>query len=139
VEKENWNVSWLNNFRQNVQDKGIFDAPDATVTLMARCYTPVQLEAWVRNFGLAVLPAGVEVGFYLAGGGLNDTLLGTAQTKSPLFPGQAEMLTYTVEPGQGGAYDAYKAKILVDPQNPKFRECRDTNNETPATTPSCLE
>src|SRR4029079_4470445 len=41
AEKANWKLPWLNNFRQNVQDKGLFDAPDATVALSVDCVSPV--------------------------------------------------------------------------------------------------
>ena len=81
-EKKNWTLPWLNNFRQNVQDKGIFDAPDATVSLAAKCTTPVQLEASLRNAGLASLPAGVEVGFYV---GTPGTLLGKVKSTRVLI------------------------------------------------------
>ena len=36
---ENWTLPWLNDFRQNVQDVGIFNAPDAVVALAVDCTT----------------------------------------------------------------------------------------------------
>jgi hypothetical protein len=136
-EKANWTVPWLNNFRQNVQDKGLFDAPDATVTLRVKCTSPLLLEAMVRNLGQAILPAGVEVGFYLRKGTV-DTLLGTATTDAPLFPGQVKVLSYTAKPADAlGNQDVFVAKVLIDAQNLQFHECRDDNNTSPEATPSC--
>jgi len=138
VEQKNWLLGWLNNYRQNVQEKGIFDAADATVSIKPDCTTPVVLHAYVRNYGFAILPAKVEVGFYVKQGGSTDVLLGKAQTKNPLFPGQVSELTFTVPQAQGGVKDYYLAKILVDPQSPTFHECRESNNESQAKTPNCL-
>jgi hypothetical protein len=136
-EKKNWQVGWLNNFRQNVQDKGIFDAPDATLSIKVDCLTPVVLHVYLRNYGFALLPAGVKVGFYVYKG-TAETLLGTATTSSPLFPGQVSELTYIVKPTEGGVDDLYLARVLIDPQNPTFHECRTDNNETPVTKANCL-
>jgi len=137
-EQTNWTVSWLNNFRQNVQEKGLFDAPDATLTLKVDCSSPVVLHAYLRNLGLAILPAGVEVGFYVKQGGSTDVLLGKVSSTTALFPGQVSELTFSVPAAQGGVKDYYFARILIDPQNPTFHECRDTNNETSPMTANCL-
>lgn len=126
-EKSNWTLPWLNNFRQNVQDQGIFNAPDGVLTLSVDCVDPYVLRAALRNIGLAILPAGVEVGFYHRDGG--DTLLGTATTVSPLFPGQAMELTYaTNAQSKFGKTDVFVAKIQLDSNNPLFHECREDNN-----------
>ena len=134
-EKKNWTVPWLNNFRQNVQDKGLFDAPDATVSLTVDCSSPVVAHASVRNVGLASLPAGVDVGIYVRVGNV-DTLVGTTKTTHPLFPGQTEALVVTLDPNAGLA-SIFVAKILVDPQNPTFHQCRDDNDESAAVTTHC--
>ncbi len=136
-ERESWLVSWLNSFRQNVQDSGLFDAPDAVVVLVADCLDPVLLHAYVRNLGAAILPAGVQVGLYLHRGG-QDTLLATVQTDTPLFPGQTQELTYTTTASDGvSTSDSFLARILTDPQNPTFHECREDNNEAGPTAPDC--
>ncbi len=138
-EKKNWQVGWLNNFRQNVQDKGIFDAADATLTLRVDCTDPMVLHAWVRNYGLALLPAGVEVGFFVLRDG-KELLLGTATTAVALFPGQVSELTYTAQPSDNlTVQDNFFARILVDLANPTFHECRDTNNETPPRQAVCIQ
>jgi hypothetical protein len=125
-EKKNWTVPWLNNFRQNVQDKGVFDAPDATVSLAVRCSTPTVLDASLRNAGLATLPAGVEVGLYDVTTG--NKLLGKVKSSGLLFPGQTEVLSFTVPDGAGTKNDTYRAKIEIDPAKPLFRQCRADND-----------
>jgi len=137
VERQNWKVGWLNNFRQNVQEKGLFDAPDATVSVVVECISPVVLHAYVRNQGFALLPAGVEVGFFVRRSS-GDVLLGKAVTAGALFPGQVTDVTYTVAPADGGTLDLYLAKLLVDPTNPTFHECRETNNESEPQKAKCV-
>ena len=135
-EKQNWSVSWLNNFRQNVQDKGIFDAPDATLDLAVDCSTPVVLHAYLRNYGFALLPAGVKVGFFVRTGA-SDVKLAEVTTSTPLFPGQIQELTYTLKSGEGTVKESYLAKVLIDPTNPTFHECRGDNNEAGPTKANC--
>jgi hypothetical protein len=137
-EKRNWTLPWLNNFRQNVQDKGLFDAPDATVTLAVECKTPPVLHAWVRNMGLALLPAGVEVGFYVKQGA-GEKLLGKGKTSLALLAGQAEDVAYKALPGDGvSTKDAFVARLLIDPKSAPFRECRANNNDSDVTKGNCL-
>jgi hypothetical protein len=130
VEQKNWNVPWLNNFRQNVQDKGLFNAPDATVTLAVACASPAVLTASVRNIGLASLPAGINVGIY-KGSVAMENLLGMVTTTHPLLPGQTEALPFTVPAASGTDMDTYVAQIIIDASNPTFHEC-DANNDTSA-------
>jgi hypothetical protein len=134
-EQKNWRLPWLNNFRQNVQDRGIFDAPDATVALEVRCSSPAQLEASLRNGGLATLPSGVEIAF------VNETrgnaIVGRARSTRPLFPGQTEVISFVVPEASGGRDDVYKARIVVDPTKPTFPQCRTDNDESPSTRSSC--
>ncbi len=136
TEKRNWSLPWLNNFRQNVQDKGIFDAPDATVTLSVDCFDPVPAKVSVRNMGFASLPAGVQVGVYKTG--TPDTLVGQTQTTHPLFPGQTEVLALTLDPA-GSKEDTFVARILLDVANPTFHECKEDNNESSPEKPSCVQ
>ena len=136
-QQKNWKLSWLNNFRQNVQDKGLFDAPDATVALEADCITPVPLTVSVRNIGLAGLPAGVEVGVYIGQNG--DTEVAKVSTSTPLLPGQTEVIKVDADAQLAGPNDTFIARILIDPQNPKFHECRDDNNESKPITPDCVQ
>jgi hypothetical protein len=132
-EKENWSLPWLNNFRQNVQDKGLFDAPDATVSLSVPCSNPLVATVSVRNLGLASLPAGVNVGVYVKGS--PDVLAGQATTTNALFPGQTAVLEVPVT---ASTQSTFYAKILVDPMNVTFHECREDNDQSADVVPSCV-
>lgn len=138
VEKKNWTLPWLNNFRQNVQDKGIFDAPDGVLSIAVDCTSPVVVHVSVRNIGLASLPSPVDVGIYkqTAGG---DVLVAQTATTHALLPGQTELLSATVDPADGTQTDTYLAKIVIDPQNPTFHECREDNNESQPVKANCVQ
>jgi hypothetical protein len=127
-EHRNWQLPWLNNFRQNVQQAGLFSAPDATVTLSVSCSEPPVLTATVRNLGEAILPAGVTVGFFLRGTS-GDTMLGMGTTTTALFPGAVQQVTYATPAGTD-PNSAFIARILIDPMHPGFHECRTDNNES---------
>ena len=133
----NWTVGFLNNFRQNIQGEGIFDAPDATVTLEVQCTTPVRLRASVRNLGAAVLTDGVEVGFYVDEAGA-ERELGRMSTTSPLFPGQVEVLELDAPADVTAMDNTFRARILIDPAMPTFQQCRDDNDTSPDVIPRCL-
>ncbi len=134
-QKKNWTVPWLNNFRQNVQDQGLFDAPDATVSLTVDCIEPPVLHAKVQNVGLAGLPSGVVVEFFRLDMG-SEVLLGSASTTIPLLPGQSQVVTFQPLSGTASTLDEFRARI----QNaaPKaFNECREDNNASNEVETSC--
>ncbi len=134
---DNWSVGFLNNFRQNIQGEGIFDAPDATVTLSIVCTTPARLRASVRNLGAAVLASGVEVGFYVIEAGV-EREIGRGATTSALFPGQVQVVEVDAPADVMASGNTFRARILVDPAMPTFQECRDDNNTSADVTPRCL-
>ena len=138
-EQPNWQLPWLNNFRQNVQDKGIFDAPDATVVLVVGCGEAVELHAMVRNMGLALLPAGVLVSFWFEHNGV-VTKLAAKATTTALYPGQTTQVSYVTTKADGVAEsDAFQARIEVDKAKPLFHECIDSNNTSPWTAAPCFK
>ena len=138
VEQTNWTVPWLNNFRQNVQDKGLFNAPDATVSLTVACSAPAALTASVRNIGLSSLPGGVNVGIYKGTVSVANQI-GTVTTTHALLPGQTEPLAFTVPAAMGTDKDTYVAQILIDPTNPTFHECNANNDTSDPATAQCSE
>ncbi len=137
VETRNWTLPWLNNFRQNVQDKGLFNAPDAVVSLHMDC-TPLFGHAFVRNIGLAVLPAGVTVGLFVHTAAA-DTQVGSGTTTQALFPGQTQEVDITPDPMTASKTDTFVAKIIVDPNMPLFHECNPNNDDSDPTTPQCVQ
>jgi VCBS repeat protein len=132
----NWSLPWLNNFRQNVQEEGLFDAPDVTLKLDALCTTPVEMEIQVRNMGLAGLPSGIEIGIFEIGN--PDALLDSVFTTKALLPGQTEIIAYTA-PAIATTADTFEARVIIDPMNPTFHECKDDNNTSGHVTPMCVQ
>ena len=136
-QKKNWQISWLNNFRQNVQDTGLYNAPDPTVLLSAECVEPVPMEVQVRNIGLSGLPANVQVDIYRLSN--PDVLLGTVYTTKPLLAGQTEVIPFVAPDGQASTTDTFQARIVIDPNNLTFNECKDDNNESDPVSPECVQ
>ena len=123
-EQPNWLLPWLNNFRQNVQESGVFDAPNATVDLNVQCANPMLIYVSVRNIGLAPLPAGIEVEVRRTD---DDSVVGTIITDKDLFPGQIASFELNTTLELDTELE-FVAEIIVDPQNPTFVECRDDDN-----------
>jgi hypothetical protein len=99
TESDNWTTAGLNNYRQNVQGDGVFNAPDLALDLsvgLASCgMGMLELRARVSNQGALGVPMGALVSFY-EGADATGTLLGTAMTSIPLLPGQSETVTIMV-------------------------------------------
>lgn len=145
-ETANWTVPGLNNFRQNVQPDGLFDAPDAVLadlTASTRA-CPVSLELSVRvvNRGAAGMPSGIPVTFYRREGA-TQTLLGRASTSRALLPGESELVVlappFALPAGMEAATFTFFA-VVNDPADmplPTFNECRPANNEAMAIDVAC--
>lgn len=99
-EKPNWVQAALNNFRQNVQGKGAFYAPDFAPeepsANLAQCPGSLTVSARVYNRGSLAVPAGVPVTFYAGRPFQGGTRLGTVRTSSRLAPGASEVVSLTV-------------------------------------------
>jgi hypothetical protein len=134
-ETENWTVPWLNNFRQNVQGSGLFNAPDPTPSLSVDCAMPVVAHVTVRNVGQSGLPSGVKVGVFEKHAPM-DVEVGTTATTIPLLPSQAQVLAVTLN-ASATESGTYYAQILIDPAHPTFHECRSDNNTSANVTPVC--
>jgi hypothetical protein len=134
-ETKNWTVSYLNDFRQNVQDKGIFNAPDPVVALAVDCTNPVVAHVEVRNIGAAGLPTGIDVGVFVTPG---DVQVGKVTTTYGLLPGQTQALDVTLM-APATMQSTFYAKILVDPMNPKFHSCHTNDEQSGNVTPKCTQ
>lgn len=76
-EKANWLVKGLNNYRQNVQTEGMFNAPNLVAVRLLHSLDNcaagnILLHAEVANTGALGVPAGVVVNFYMRTPGLNS-------------------------------------------------------------------
>ncbi len=136
VEDNNWSVPGLNNYRQNVQGDGVFNAPDLAVELsigLDPCENnQLALRARVTNLGALGVRPGVGVTFH-QGTSAAGAVLGTATTTVPLLPGQAQTLSITVaDPPTPTAYF-----VTVDSPPGTVAECDETNNDDGATDVQC--
>ncbi|MBX3270485.1 MAG: VCBS repeat-containing protein [Sandaracinaceae bacterium] len=145
-EVRNWTRPRLNNFRQNVQPEGIFDAPDAVLAelsaALTSCPTSIGLSVRVVNRGAAGMPAGIPVTFYLVDGATR-TRLGAGRTSRALLPGESELIVlappFAVPAGMERATFRFVA-VVNDPDDAPvetFRECRSENNTADALEVAC--
>ncbi len=134
-EEPNWSEEGLNNFRQNVQPDGLFDAPDLVLVDLnvstRLCAGVLELSVRVVNEGRASAPANVPVTFYerLDTG---DTLLGRAFTTRGLLPGESELMTFEFEVPSDRLGPYFFTAALNDPDDMPLvglNECRPDNND----------
>ncbi len=130
TEATNWTTAGLDNYRQNKQPGGEFDATDAVVDVAPRCGTDYGLVATVRNLGQAVLPPGVGVTFY-AGTPPSGTQLGTGATTAALYPAQSEAVFLPL-----ASVPTTTVYATVDVP-PPTHECRTDNNTSAAVSAAC--
>ena len=128
VETDNWTRGDLNNYRQNVQGAGVFNAPNLQVelTVVGVCAErAVRLSARVRNVGSRGVPAGVTVSFFQTAPG-PEAEVGTATTTTALLPGASERVTVTVADIEADTDLSYEAR--VDGSSIGVVECVSTDN-----------
>jgi hypothetical protein len=140
VESDNWTVAGLNNYRQNVQGEGVFNAPDLTVQLaigLGNCPDGLELIATVRNEGAAGVPAGIAVDFY-AGVDATGMLLGSDVTAKALLPGGSTKVTLIVAaPPEGQTQDYFVEVDLASQGDGAVLECNEDNNGGQTTMAAC--
>ncbi len=139
-ELPNWKQPRLNNFRQNVQPEGEFNAPDLIVSVFPDCSGTYGLVARVRNIGTASVEAGVVVGFYENDPTAGGTLLGQGKTTKVLYPAEAEDVVLPLPNPPSGVTDgSSKLYAVVDDGNPPhaWHECRTDNNTSNAASGAC--
>jgi hypothetical protein len=120
----------LNNFRQNVQGEGLFDAPDLAIKDPAflGCPGPFTVSARVVNQGALGVLAGLKVAFYLDG--MPRTLIGVASTTHALLPGDSEVVSVMFTPPMG-SMGPWSIIIVADDDGTgagTSSECNEMNN-----------
>jgi hypothetical protein len=131
-EENNWQLEGLNNFRQNVQGEGVYNAPDLAIIALSvdlsGCPGTATLQARVANIGNLGVPAGVEVAFYEGTPSAPLGFLGTASTTVPLLPGASTLVTIEV-PLEGSPPFAFFAVVDDDGTGVGvIVECDEDNN-----------
>ncbi|MDH3726692.1 MAG: FG-GAP-like repeat-containing protein [Myxococcales bacterium] len=143
VESDSWSGAGLNNYRQNVQGAGVFNAPDLSVSGLSvntsSCPSSIGIQAQIANTGSLGVEAGVPVGFY-QGVPPDGSLLGFEMTTVPLLPGQSEtlVLEFTPEAQDTGPWDFY---VTVDDEAAGLSlalECGEDNNEGSVGAAGCI-
>lgn len=124
----NWLNARFNNFRQNVQPGGLFNAPDATVVSLT-CdpgADKLQVSLVVKNNGALELPAGTPVHVELDKDGAITPLIDSA-TNTLLLPGQFEILDLDIPLPNDAPPLPFQVRAVVDPAN-VVDECIEDNN-----------
>lgn len=131
-EAANWRTPGLNNYRQNVQGAGVFNAPNLALSLevVAACGSGVfRLSAVVTNAGSRGVPAGLPVEFLETSPNARSLRIG--HTTRPLLPGGSERVTVTVDVESFDVPVNYEAR--VNDQRTAGRlvieECDDDDND----------
>ena len=148
-------ANWLkyNNYRQNVQPEGVFNAPNfVTGKLDSKALgcelgsATIQLTAHVKNEGSFGVKAGLPVNFYVVdpNGISGEFLIGSGKTEGPLPPSGETTATFewnrlVVISGEKKTVDM-PAKILFivdeptdETPNGEYAECNEKDNKSVVT------
>lgn len=134
--RNNWELNHLNNFRQNVQGAGLFNAPDFQMThaTLACNPTSVDIEVTIANRGTLGVLAGVNVALF-ATIDASERYVTTLQTTRDLPPGASETLSYpwqnpAIPPRLDITIRAVADSDVLGAQ--AHHECNEDNNEVTA-------
>ncbi|MCC6873125.1 MAG: hypothetical protein IT378_02360 [Sandaracinaceae bacterium] len=138
TEAPNWSNPRLNNFRQNVQPSGLFDAPDLYVEsiTVAACdpsTATAQIAVTVGNRGALGVAAGIPVIATATPEGGAPIPLGVERTTMFLLPGQTERVIFTFMPAGGFTFMRFTVTARVDDDGmggSEYNECIEDNNES---------
>ncbi len=131
----NWLDGRLNNFRQNVQPSGVFDAPDLVLRALsadtARCGAELVLglEVIAANEGALSVPAGIPVrveALYAEAGQRLRAPIAELATTTRLLPGQFEVFAISW-PVPVELPDTFSVRAAIDPDS-AVNECIEDNN-----------
>ncbi len=135
--RRNWEEPGLNNFRQNVQGEGLFNAPNLVpeigpITADNCLNTPIVIRFTLRNLGALGVRAGtVTSAVFVSRNGV-DTLVTTVTNTVNLAPGGAETFEVSWTPPQSWAGQRFDVKVISDDDGTgmqRHNECREDDNE----------
>mgnify|MGYP002777742671 CR=1 FL=1 len=139
MEQSNWTVPGLNNFKQNVQGEGVFNAADLTISLAAdlnECSAELVLVATIYNEGALGVAKGVDVTFY-EGVDNTGTKLGTKPTTEDILPGGSTTVTWNVPGPNEMNKKNFFAEIDPGMNGGLVNECKEDNNGAVVTEAFC--
>ena len=131
LERANWSVPGLNNFRLNVQP-GATNLPDPVPVDLAvdltQCSEALVLNFRIENRGWSAVPIGTPVGVYVFDGSMFN-LLTTATTTRVLLPGESEPFTATFDLGGREPTETVRFRVVANDGGATILECRPANNQ----------
>lgn len=137
-EVDNWSAPGLNNYRQNFQGAGVFNAADLAVDLQVdfqNCLDEAfEIQAIVRNEGALGVTAGIDVTLY-AGTDNSAPVVSTKETEVGLLPGAFTIVSWLVDAPGGDPLEFY-VEIDADDEGP-ILECDERDNSAATATVSC--
>ena len=134
VPEPNWTHSRLNNFRQNVQPGGLFDAPDFVVREIFRLdcdESQYTMAVVVGNDGSLSVSPGILTHVVVTTADSEVFDLGAVPTSDWLLPGQSELLEVVFEIPDGLEVAGLVLSATVDDNGmggQQYNECDDENN-----------
>jgi hypothetical protein len=135
VLSNNWEEPRLNNYRQNFQGSGVFNAPDLEVNLSVGLANCLEMEyeviATIRNTGSIGVPAGINVSLYRGTNAMGQ-LVSTQPTVVPLLPGAQTNISWLEQTTPTGT-DYF---VVVD-DVAAVAECIEDNNTALASAVAC--
>jgi hypothetical protein len=143
VPQSNWLRSRLNNFRQNVQPGGLFDAPDFVVREIFRLdcdESQLTFAVVVGNDGSLSVPPGILTHVVVTTDDARVFDLGAVPTQGWLLPGQSEELEIVFEIPEGPSVVSIAVSATVDDDGmggQQYNECDDGNNGASSNPISC--
>ena len=143
VPQPNWTRSRLNNFRQNVQPAGLFDAPDFLVREISRLdcdESQFTLAVVVGNDGSLSVPPGILTHVVVTIDDAQVVDLGTVATRDWLLPGQSEQLEVVFEVPEGPQVTGIVVSATVDDDGmggQRYNECNEDNNQATTNPITC--
>ncbi|AKF04119.1 HYR domain protein [Sandaracinus amylolyticus] len=136
LEEANWLSSRLNNFRQNVQPGGLFDAPDLQITsiVVGECISSgvLRIAITVTNRGALGVAPGIPVWVRATPMDGTEVDLGVHRTTTTLLPGRSETIVLTWDLGAPFAFETFTVRAKVDDDGTGvgvYNECVEDNNE----------
>lgn len=135
VEEANWSRSRLNNFRQNVQPGGIFDAPDLVIEgfrlVSCDALGVAEIEVSVGNQGALGVAPGIPVRATANPAGMDPIDLGVERTTMPILPGGTAEVVFTLDVMAAFSFMSFTVNATADDDGMgrgEYNECREDNN-----------
>lgn len=138
LEVDNWTQAGLNNYRQNVQGDGVFNAPDLGLDLsvgLSSCGAgELVLQARITNLGALGIPPGASVEFF-EGTDAAGVSLGTSATATTLLPGESEVVNLSI--ATVPVSRSFFAQVDGGAAGGVIAECDETNNSAVTNQAGC--